>query len=64
MKKLDGAGVPTSASVQALRGRQPIGRLVGPAEIARAIVDLADPSAGATTGTVVIVDGGMVGLRL
>ncbi len=48
----------------ALEARQPIGRLVSAEEVAHAIVALASPSAAATTGTALEVDGGMAGLRL
>jgi NAD(P)-dependent dehydrogenase (short-subunit alcohol dehydrogenase family) len=60
---LDAAGDPT-AELAALRARQPLGRLVGAAEVAAAIAYLASPQAGATTGTALAVDGGMAGLRL
>jgi 2-keto-3-deoxy-L-fuconate dehydrogenase len=48
----------------ALTARQPLGRLVSADEVAAAIAYLASPQAGATTGTVLGVDGGMAGLRL
>ncbi len=48
----------------ALEARQPQGRLVSAAEVAEAIVYLAGPGAGSTTGTSLAVDGGMQGLRL
>lgn len=48
----------------ALEGRQPLGRLVTPDEVARAILYLASPLQGSTTGTILPVDGGMFGLRL
>jgi NAD(P)-dependent dehydrogenase (short-subunit alcohol dehydrogenase family) len=48
----------------ALEARQPHGRLVSADEIAGAVVYLASPGAGSTTGTDVAVDGGMSGLRL
>jgi 2-keto-3-deoxy-L-fuconate dehydrogenase len=60
---LDAAPDP-EAERAALRSRQPIGRLVTSEEVAEAIAYLASPAAGATTGTVVAVDGGMQGLRL
>ncbi|MFE6820957.1 SDR family NAD(P)-dependent oxidoreductase [Streptomyces sp. NPDC057690] len=60
---LDGAEDP-ARTAEALRKRQPLGRLVSADEVARAVVGLAAPGAGATTGTVLHVDGGMVALRL
>jgi 2-keto-3-deoxy-L-fuconate dehydrogenase len=48
----------------ALQARQPTGRLVTAEEVAAAIAYLASPTAGATTGTALAVDGGMAGLRL
>jgi 2-keto-3-deoxy-L-fuconate dehydrogenase len=60
---LDAAADP-DAEAAALRARQPMGRLVSPAEVAWAICYLASPLAGSTTGTVLGVDGGMVGLRI
>ncbi|MBA8826330.1 NAD(P)-dependent dehydrogenase (short-subunit alcohol dehydrogenase family) [Saccharopolyspora lacisalsi] len=50
--------------LRALRARQPTGRLVTAEEVAGAVAYLAGPDAGATTGTVLAVDGGMNGLRL
>lgn len=47
-----------------LNARQPHGRLVEPAEVARTITFLASPLQGSTTGTTLAVDGGMQGLRL
>jgi NAD(P)-dependent dehydrogenase (short-subunit alcohol dehydrogenase family) len=52
------------AELAALKARQPSGRLVSAEEIAHAIAYLASPLAGATTGIVLAVDGGMHGLRL
>ena len=60
---LDAAPDP-AAERAALEARQPIGRLVSAEEVAEAIAYLASPAAGATTGTVLAVDGGMQGLRL
>jgi 2-keto-3-deoxy-L-fuconate dehydrogenase len=60
---LDAAADPEQERAQ-LEGRQPTGRLVTAAEVAGAIVHLADPRSSATTGTVLAVDGGMYGLRL
>jgi len=53
-----------AAEKAALEARQPLGRLVSAPEVARAIMYLASPSQGSTTGTVLAVDGGMHGLRL
>ena len=53
-----------AAAATALRGRQPIGRLVRAAEVAHAIAYLASPLSGSTTGTLLSVDGGMVCLRV
>lgn len=52
------------AEREKLKARQPIGRLVSPEEVASAIIYLANPAQGSTTGTVLAVDGGMHGLRL
>jgi 2-keto-3-deoxy-L-fuconate dehydrogenase len=60
---LDQAADP-AAELAALQARQPTGRLVSAEEVAAAIGYLASPHAGATTGTVLSVDGGMHGLRL
>jgi 2-keto-3-deoxy-L-fuconate dehydrogenase len=53
-----------AAERAALEARQAIGRLVTPAEVARAIVYLASPLAGSTTGSALDVDGGVTRLRL
>lgn len=47
-----------------LNARQPLGRMVTAEEVASAILFLADPAQGSTTGTILAVDGGMHGLRL
>jgi NAD(P)-dependent dehydrogenase (short-subunit alcohol dehydrogenase family) len=60
---LDAADDPT-AERAALQGRQPHGRLVLAEEVAAAVVYLASPQAGSTTGTALAVDDGMAGLRL
>jgi NAD(P)-dependent dehydrogenase (short-subunit alcohol dehydrogenase family) len=60
---LDSADDPQAERV-ALEARQPHGRLVSAGEIARAVVYLASPGSGSTTGTDLAVDGGMSGLRL
>jgi len=51
------------AERQALQARQPHGRLVKADEVARAIVYLASPSSGSTTGTYLAVDGGLQRVR-
>jgi NAD(P)-dependent dehydrogenase (short-subunit alcohol dehydrogenase family) len=60
---LDAADDPAAARA-ALSARQPIGRLVTADEVANAIVYLAGPLASSTTGTLLAVDGGFIGLRL
>lgn len=47
----------------ALQARQPHGRLVSADEVAQAIVYLASPASGSTTGTYLAIDGGMQRLR-
>jgi 2-keto-3-deoxy-L-fuconate dehydrogenase len=64
VRRLLQAAEDPDAELAALRARQPSGRLVSAEEVAAAIVYLASPSASATTGTVLSVDGGMHGLRL
>jgi 2-keto-3-deoxy-L-fuconate dehydrogenase len=51
------------AAAEALRARQPLGRLVTAEEVAHAVASLASPLAGSTTGAVLRVDGGMTSLR-
>jgi NAD(P)-dependent dehydrogenase (short-subunit alcohol dehydrogenase family) len=48
----------------ALNARQPHGRLVSADEVADAVLYLASPRSGSTTGTSLAVDGGMQDLRL
>lgn len=48
----------------ALEARQPHGRLVSAREVAEAVGYLAGPAAGSTTGTCLVVDGGLQALRL
>ena len=64
VRRLLAAAPDPEAELQALSARQPNGRLVAAEEVAAAIAYLASPLAGATTGTVLSVDGGMQGLRL
>jgi len=63
VRLLDAADDPVAAAA-ALRARQPMGRLVSAEEVAHAIIYLASPMSGSTTGTLLAVDGGMVGLRV
>jgi len=60
---LDSAGDP-AAEAEALRARQPMGRLVTADEVAWAICYLASPRSGSTTATILNVDGGSTGLRV
>lgn len=53
-----------AAERAALNSRQPHGRLVSADEVAGAVLHLASPLSGSTTGTELAVDGGMAGLRL
>jgi NAD(P)-dependent dehydrogenase (short-subunit alcohol dehydrogenase family) len=48
----------------ALDARQATGRMVTPEEIAAAIVYLASPTSNSTTGTSLLVDGGVTTLRV
>jgi 2-keto-3-deoxy-L-fuconate dehydrogenase len=52
------------AAAEALRARQPLGRLVSADEIAHSIAYLASPLSASTTGTLLGVDGGMANVRL
>jgi 2-keto-3-deoxy-L-fuconate dehydrogenase len=62
--RLLGQADDPAAERAALEARQPHGRLVSAREIALAIVYLASPSSGSSTGVALPVDGGMQGLRL
>ncbi|MDP1877435.1 MAG: SDR family oxidoreductase [Actinomycetota bacterium] len=61
---LQASGDDAEAMAEALRKRQPMGRLVTPDEVAHAIAYLASPLSGSTTGTILGVDGGMHTLRV
>jgi len=58
------AAADPAAERAALEARQAIGRLVTADEVARAIVYLASPLSGSTTGSALDVDGGVTRLRL
>lgn len=58
------AAADRDAAAEALRRRQPLGRLVTADEVAVAVAALASPAAGSTTGAVLRVDGGMTSLRV
>jgi NAD(P)-dependent dehydrogenase (short-subunit alcohol dehydrogenase family) len=58
------AAADRDAAAEALRRRQPLGRLVTADEVAAAVAALASPAAGSTTGAVLRVDGGMTVLRV
>ena len=62
--RLLSAAEDPEAERAALELRQPSGRLVTAEEVAAAVVYLASPLAGATTGINLPVDGGLQGLRL
>lgn len=64
VKRLLSRAADPAAERAALEGRQPLGRLVSAEEVASAILYLASPRQGSTTGTILAVDGGMFGLRL
>jgi 2-keto-3-deoxy-L-fuconate dehydrogenase len=62
--RLLSAAQDATAAAEALRARQPIGRLVTADEVAHAVASLASPAAASVTGTVLRVDGGMSSLRV
>jgi 2-keto-3-deoxy-L-fuconate dehydrogenase len=64
VRRLLSAAPDPDAELAALQARQPHGRLVSAEEVAAAIVYLASPLAGSTTGAALAVDGGMASLRL
>lgn len=64
IERLLARAVDPAAERVALEARQPHGRLVTVDEVADAILYLASPASGSTTGTGLTVDGGMQNLRL
>ncbi|WP_338074984.1 SDR family oxidoreductase [Kineococcus vitellinus] len=64
VRRLLAAADDPDAALEALRARQPTGRLVGAEQVAHAVCHLASPLAGATTGSVLQVDGGAHSLVL
>ncbi|MFL6044301.1 MAG: SDR family oxidoreductase [Propionibacteriaceae bacterium] len=64
VQRLLSAAPDPDAALTALRARQPTGRLVTAEEVAHAVCYLASPLAGATTGTILQVDGGSHSLVL
>ncbi len=62
--RLLAAAADPDAERVALNGRQPHGRLVTADEVAGAVLYLASPLSGSTTGTSIAVDGGLQALRL
>lgn len=64
VERLLAAADDPDTAAEALRRRQPIGRLVSADEVAWAIASLASPAAASTTGSILRVDGGMASVRL
>lgn len=64
VKRLLDQSSDAKAARSALEARQPMGRLVSPAEIASAIMFLASPLQASVTGTTISIDGGMHSLRI
>lgn len=64
VKRLLDQSADAGAARVALEARQPMGRLVSPAEIANAIIFLASPLQASVTGTSISIDGGMHSLRI
>jgi len=63
MADLIGKAEDPDAQRRAFEMRQPTGRMIDPEEIAKAVLHLADPACRSTTGTTLVVDGGMGTLR-
>jgi 2-keto-3-deoxy-L-fuconate dehydrogenase len=53
-----------NAAADALRRRQPLGRLSSADEVAHGIASRASPLAASITGTILRIDGGMTSLRI
>ncbi|MEC3952982.1 SDR family oxidoreductase [Nocardia sp. CDC153] len=64
VQRLLAAADDPAAELEALRARQPHGRLVTAEEVAAAVLYLVSPRASSTAGTMLEVDGGMHSLRL
>jgi NAD(P)-dependent dehydrogenase (short-subunit alcohol dehydrogenase family) len=64
VQRLLNQSADAAAARDALEARQPMGRLVTPAEIASAIIFLASPLQASVTGTTLNIDGGMHSLRI
>lgn len=64
LAELIAGAVDPDAQTEVFRGRHPIGRLLSAAEVANAILYLASPRSGSTTGTVLDIDGGLTTLRV
>jgi 2-keto-3-deoxy-L-fuconate dehydrogenase len=64
VQRLLNQSADAAAARDALEARQPMGRLVTPAEIASAIIFLASPLQASVTGTTINIDGGMHSLRI
>ena len=64
VQRLLNQSADATAARDALEARQPMGRLVSPAEIASAIIFLASPLQASVTGTTINIDGGMHSLRI
>ncbi len=64
VKRLLDQSPDDKAARSALEARQPMGRLVSPAEIAGAIIFLASRLQASVTGTTISIDGGMHSLRI
>lgn len=64
MTELANRTADPAATRRGFEARQPTGRMVDPAEIARAVLFLADPVNRSVTGTTMVLDGGMGSIRL